>query len=91
VSELDTAYIPKSTTQLQFLTPAATTLDVHGQWRVRKDLRLNFGVSNLTDQKYWNWSDVQGVAANPTAPLLPVVDAYTQPGRHVNLSLVADF
>ena len=90
-NELDAAYIPKSTTQLQFLTPSATTLEVHGQWRIRKDLRLNFGVTNLTDQKYWNWSDVQGVASNPAAPLLPVVDAYTQPGRHVNLSLVADF
>jgi hemoglobin/transferrin/lactoferrin receptor protein len=91
VSELDTAYIPKSTTQLQFLTPSATTLDVHGQWRIRKDIRFNFGITNLTDQKYWNWSGVQGVASNPTAPLLPVVDAYTQPGRHVNLSMMADF
>jgi chromosome condensin MukBEF MukE localization factor len=34
---------------------------------------------------------VQGLAANPAAPLLPVLDAYTQPGRHVNISLVMDF
>lgn len=91
VSELETAYIPKSTTQLQFLTPSATTLDVHSQWRLRKDTRINFGITNLTDQKYWNWSDVQGVSTNPTAPLLPVADAYSQPGRHINLSLVVAF
>lgn len=91
VSELETPFIPKSTTQRQFLTPSATTLDLHGQWRFRKNMRLNFGISNLTDQKVWNWSDVQGLSANPAAPLLPVVDAYTQPGRHVSLSLVMDF
>lgn len=91
VGELDGAYIPKSTTQLQFLAPATTTLDLQSQWRLHKNTRLNFGITNLTDQKYWNWSDVQGVASNPTAPLLPVVDAYSQPGRHINLSLVADF
>lgn len=90
-SDLDSLYIPKSTTQRQFLIPAATTLDVHGQWRLQKDVRLNFGITNLTNQKYWNWSDVQGLAANPPAPLLPVVDAYTQPGRHVNVSLVKEF
>ena len=51
-------------------------------------MRLNLAVINLTDRSYWAWSDVQGVASNAT-PLL--VDAYTQPGRHVNLSLVMDF
>ena len=89
--ELDSPYIPKSTTQLQFIVPESTTLDIHGQWRIRKNLRLNLGVVNLTDQKYWNWSDVQGLASNPTAPLLSVVDAYTQPGRHVNVSVAMDF
>jgi hemoglobin/transferrin/lactoferrin receptor protein len=90
-SDLESLFIPKSTTQRQFLIPSATTLDVHGQWRLQKDVRLNFGITNLTNQKYWNWSDVQGLAANVPAPLLPVVDAYTQPGRHVNVSLVMAF
>jgi len=90
-SELETLFIPKSTTQRQFLMPSATTLDLHGQWHLHKHLRLNVAINNLTDQKYWNWSDVQGLASNPTAPLLPVVDAYTQPGCHLNLSLVMDF
>ena len=70
----------------QFLVPAATTLDLGGQWRISKKLRLNAGVANLTNKKYWNWSDVRGLAANSA-----VVDAYSQPGRHVNVSLVADF
>ena len=75
-----------STATAQFVTPAATTLDLSGQWRIRKDLRLNAGIYNLTDKKYWNWADVRGVASNSTVP-----DAYTQPGRHVRVSLGADF
>jgi hemoglobin/transferrin/lactoferrin receptor protein len=74
------------TTGVQFLTPSATTLDLNAQWRIRRDLRLNVALINVTDKKYWMWSDVRGLAANS-----PIVDAYTQPGRHFNVSLVADF
>ncbi len=68
--------------------PAATTLDITGQWRLRKDLRLTAGVVNATNAKYWLWSDVQGLT---TANAITQADAYTQPGRHINLSLVMDF
>jgi hemoglobin/transferrin/lactoferrin receptor protein len=88
VDELDSPYLPKPATPprvAQFTVPAASTLDLHGQWRVRKNLRANFSVVNLTNRKYWLWSDVQGLAATSA-----VIDAYTQPGRHLNLSLVLD-
>ncbi len=68
--------------------PAATTLDITGQWRIRKDLRLTAGIVNATNVKYWLWSDVQGLT---TANAITQADAYTQPGRHVNLSMVMDF
>jgi hemoglobin/transferrin/lactoferrin receptor protein len=71
---------------VQFATPSVTTVDLSGQWRIRKDLRLNVGIFNLTDKKYWNWSDVRGLSASS-----PVVDAWTQPGRYVRVSLAADF
>ena len=70
----------------QFTVAAATTFDVNGQWRINKKMRINAGITNLTDQKYWRWSDVRGLAATST-----VLDAYTQPGRKVNASLVVDF
>jgi hemoglobin/transferrin/lactoferrin receptor protein len=70
----------------QFTIPSSTTLDVSMQWRVRKDIRLNFAVHNLTDRKYWLWPDVQGLAASSN-----VNDAYTQPGRSAHVSLVMDF
>lgn len=70
----------------QFTVPSATTLDVSAQWRLRKDLRLNFAVHNLTNRKYWLWPDVYGLAASSTTN-----DAYTQPGRSLHLSVVMDF
>ena len=76
--------MPVATTQ--FAVPSATTLDLTGQWRFSKTLRLNAGLINLTNKKYWNWSDVRGVAANSSFR-----DAYSQPGRYFNVSLVADF
>jgi hemoglobin/transferrin/lactoferrin receptor protein len=74
------------TTGTQFQTPAATTFDVSAQWRIRKDLRLNASVTNLTNKRYWMWSDVRGLTSTST-----IRDAYTQPGRSFNVSLVADF
>jgi hemoglobin/transferrin/lactoferrin receptor protein len=70
----------------QFATPSATTLDLSGQWRIRPDLRLTAGLYNLTDRKVWEWSDVRGLSSAS-----PVVDAFTQPGRNLRVSLVADF
>ncbi len=70
----------------QFTVPSATTLDLSVQWRIRRDLRANFAIGNLTDRKYWRWSDVQGLAADS-----PVIDAFSQPGRHLLLSVVKDF
>ena len=70
----------------QFTVPSATTLDVSAQWRLRKDLRLNFAVHNLTNRKYWLWPDVYGLAASSATN-----DAYTQPGRSLHLSVVMDF
>ena len=70
----------------QFLTPSATLVDLTAQWRIRKDLRLNVGLYNITDKKYWRWSDVRGVASNSA-----IVDSYTQPGRSAKITLVAEF
>nr|WP_326530448.1 TonB-dependent hemoglobin/transferrin/lactoferrin family receptor [Rhodoferax sp.] len=87
-SDVDpTAGVRAGSTQFTSI-PAATTLDITGQWRIRKDLRLTAGVVNATNVKYWLWSDVQGLT---TANAVTQADAYTQPGRHINVSLVMEF
>lgn len=83
--DIDSAGLVKAP-KVQITTPAATTLDLFAQWRIRKDLRLNVGLVNVTNRKYWMWSDVRGLDKATT-----VVDAYSQSGRHLNASLVFDF
>ncbi len=68
--------------------PAVQTVDLSGQWRIRRDMRLNASVQNLTDRKYWLWSDVQGLTASNA---VVQADAYTQPGRHFKVSWILDF
>jgi len=68
--------------------PEATTLNVSAQWRIRKNVRVNASIVNLTDRKYWLWSDVQGLTSASASTL---IDAYTQPGRHANVALVVAF
>ncbi|MCV2350480.1 TonB-dependent hemoglobin/transferrin/lactoferrin family receptor [Paucibacter sp. Y2R2-4] len=69
-----------------FLTPSYDVIDVGAAYRIQPGLRIAAYVSNLTDQKYWRWSDVRGIAATS-----PVLDAYTAPGRQLQLSMRADY
>lgn len=70
----------------QFATPAYTTLDLRASWQVRPGTRLSAAIHNLTDRKYWEWTNVRGVAANS-----PVLDSYTAPGRSLSVALVTEF
>ena len=57
-------------------------LDLTTYWNVDERVTARAGVFNVLDETYSWWSDVRGVAASST-----VIDAYTQPGRNVGLSL----
>jgi hemoglobin/transferrin/lactoferrin receptor protein len=65
-----------------FLSPAFTLVDLIGWWRITDALTVRGGVFNVTDQKYWWWSDVRGLASNS-----PARDGYSQPGRNITVSL----
>lgn len=84
--DIDSEAIMSVRSGIQFAPPSSTTLDVGMQWRPRRDVRLNIAVRNLTNRKYWLWPSVYGVASAST-----VRDAYTQPGRSAQVSLVVDF
>jgi hemoglobin/transferrin/lactoferrin receptor protein len=55
-------------------------------WQPAAAVRVNAAVNNLFDKKHWLWSDIrQADAANPAG-----VDFYSQPGRHLALSVKFD-
>lgn len=70
----------------QFAPPSFTTLDLRASWQVSRSTRLSAAIHNVTDRKYWEWTNVIGVAANS-----PVLDAYSAPGRGLSVALVTDF
>jgi hemoglobin/transferrin/lactoferrin receptor protein len=57
-------------------------LDLTAYWNVNDRVTARAGVFNVFDETYSWWSDVRGVAANSA-----VLDANTQPGRNLGLSL----
>jgi len=65
-----------------FRPDAFTIVDLTAYWNVTENATLRAGVFNLTDETYWWWGDVRGVASSST-----ILDAYTQPGRNFSASI----
>ena len=65
-----------------FRPPAFTILDATAYWNVTSGATLRAGVFNITNKKYWWWSDVRGLSDTAVSR-----DAYTQPGRNVGVSI----
>ena len=85
VKAKDAADIPTAT-PAGFATPSYTTLDLGASWKATRALTLHVAIDNVTDETYWRWSDVRGLASTS-----PVLDAFTAPGRAVSLNARLDF
>lgn len=70
----------------QFAPPSYSVVDLGVYWKPVRNLTVNANLNNVFDTKYWRWSDVRGLAGNST-----VQDAYTAPGRNVQISARYDF
>ncbi len=73
-------------TPASFAPPSFTVLDLGLYWKPMPRLTLNTNLNNVLDTKYWRWSDVSGLADNSV-----VKDAYTAPGRNLQVSVRYDF
>lgn len=67
-----------------FVPEAHAVLDLTGWVRVARGLVLRAGVLNLTDRRYFEWSNVRGRLASD-----PAIDRYSSPGVSGLLSLSA--
>lgn len=59
-----------------------TLVDLTGYWNVTDAVTARVGIFNVLDETYGWWSDISGLSTTST-----VLDAYTQPGRNVSISL----
>ncbi len=62
-------------------TPSWTTADLTAGWQANEHFSLRVGIFNLTDERYWRWSDVS--LFRPDNPMLELL---TRPGRHYSVS-----
>ena len=76
----------RTATPAAFAPAACTLLDLGARWQPAPAWTLMAQLNNASDATCWRWSDVRGLAENS-----PVKDAYTAPGRHLQLALRHDF
>jgi hemoglobin/transferrin/lactoferrin receptor protein len=69
-----------------FIPDSFVVGDLVGWWNITDATVLRAGVFNITDEKYWWWSDVRGLSSTSV-----VTDAYSQPGRNASVSLSVRF
>jgi len=77
------AYDRRDETGGEVFKPAGhAIIDLYLTQRIGNHAVVRAGLHNLTDQTYWNWSDVRGLS--PNDPLLPFL---AQAGRSASISL----
>ena len=67
--------------------PHHNTLDQFDHsYQVSPDILLKFGISNITDKKFWNWTTVSGKTIND-----PNLEMFVEPGREFNAEVKYTF
>lgn len=61
-------------------------VDLYASRLLGERLTLTLGIGNLTDRRYWRWTDVKGLT--PDDPVLPML---AQPGRNYSIGLHWDW
>jgi len=78
-----------------YLSDAYTVLDLFGDINITRDLRLNAGIYNVFDEKYYLWPRVRFVNEGTTTLYGYVtgdgIGRYSEPGRNFRVSLSWQF
>ncbi|MBX3727171.1 MAG: TonB-dependent hemoglobin/transferrin/lactoferrin family receptor [Xanthomonadales bacterium] len=69
-----------------FAPPGWVRHDLYAWLQAGRHARLNLGLTNLGDRRYWEWGGVRGLAANA-----PDLGFYTRPGRAVSATLAVEW
>ena len=70
----------------QFIPDSAQVLDITAYANVTKNVRVNVGVYNLVNQKFWYYQDVVGLPGNRID-----IGRFAQPGTHVKANVSITF
>jgi hemoglobin/transferrin/lactoferrin receptor protein len=73
-----------------FRVPGFARFDIAGYWRVNKNVRLHAGIFNLTDKRYWSYSNTRSLQP-ANARDRQQIEVSSAPGRTYAVSLNVDF
>ena len=59
-----------------FIPPSSFVLDLTGYWMISDNVRIDAGIRNLTDERYWLWSSSNSADHSTISP----EEQYAQPG-----------
>ncbi len=78
-----------------FLSDAYTVVDLFGSYRFNEHLRINAGIYNLFDEKYYQWSRIRNISRGDFYLYGYATDdgigRYSEPGRNVRATLTWTF
>lgn len=69
-----------------FVSPGYGVFDLYAHWKFGAHVKLNAGIRNLADRRYWSAGDVPLAGATSA-----VLDRYTAPGRTLAASLLVEW
>lgn len=74
----------------QFRVPGYAVFDLMAYWQIDKNMRLNVGIYNLGDKRYWSYSSARSL--QPSVPRdQRDIELLTNPGRTAAVSLAVAF
>lgn len=74
----------------QFRVPGFARFDLSGYWRINRHTRLNAGIYNLGDKRYWSYSSARSLQPS-SAQDRRQIELSTQSPRTYAMSLSVDF
>jgi hemoglobin/transferrin/lactoferrin receptor protein len=65
-----------------FKTSGYATVDVMANYSISDNITISMAINNLTDRKYWQWTDVNGMLAND-----PILESLSSAGINGSIQL----
>jgi hemoglobin/transferrin/lactoferrin receptor protein len=81
--------ITSSTTTL-YNVPGYAVFDLAGYWQINKTWRMNAGIYNLGDKRYWDYSSARSLQPSVARDQRDI-ELLSNPGRSYAVSLAATF
>nr|WP_315848426.1 TonB-dependent hemoglobin/transferrin/lactoferrin family receptor [uncultured Rhodoferax sp.] len=79
-----------NTATVLFNVPGYSVFDLSGYWQINKTWRMNAGINNLTDRRYWDYASARNLQPSVAADQRDL-ELLTNTGRSYAVSLVATF